>query len=64
MYVPLLATNALQAHHASVHGGVSAKGLSDICLILFEMSCIDGRAFHYLVVVGEKNISQCVGRVS
>ena len=29
--VHMLANNAFRAHHASVHGGVSADGLSDIC---------------------------------
>ena len=28
--VHILANNALRAHHASVHGGVSANGLSDM----------------------------------
>ena len=35
--------SALQAHHASAHGGVSTNGLSDILLIVFEMilsSCL------------------------
>ena len=31
----ILANNALRAHHASAHGGLSANGLSDICLIFF-----------------------------
>ena len=35
--VHILANNALRAHHASAHGGLSANGLSDICLIFFEM---------------------------
>ena len=35
--VYILANNALRAHHASVHGGLSANGLSDICLSFFEM---------------------------
>ena len=61
--VSVLANNALRAHHASAHGGVSTNGLSDIVLICFEMillSCLnldeimfDGRAFHYLTVVGK-----------
>ena len=35
--VHILANNALRAHHASAHGGLSANGLSDICLSFFEM---------------------------
>ena len=41
--VHILANNALRAHHASAHGGLSANGLSDICLSFFEMilsSCL------------------------
>ena len=41
--VSVLANNALRAHHASAHGGVSTNGLSDILLIFFEMillSCL------------------------
>ena len=33
--VHILANNALRAHHASAHDGLSANGLSDICLIFF-----------------------------
>ena len=33
VFVPVLANNALRAHHASVQGGVSTNGLSDIWLI-------------------------------
>ena len=33
--VSVTANNAL-AHHASAHGGLSANGLSDICLSFFE----------------------------
>ena len=33
--VHILANNALRAHHASAHGGLSANGLSDISF--FEM---------------------------
>ena len=42
--VSVLANNALCAHHASAHGGVSTNGLSDIWLIFFEMillSCLE-----------------------
>ena len=35
--VHILANNALRAHHASAHGGLSANGLSDICLSFFEL---------------------------
>ena len=38
-----ISPNALRAHHASAHGGLSANGLSDICLSFFEMilsSCL------------------------
>ena len=35
--VHILANNALRAHHASAHGGLSANGLSDICLSFIEM---------------------------
>ena len=35
--VHILANNALRAHHARAHGGLSANGLSDICLSFFEM---------------------------
>ena len=60
--VSVLANNALRAHHASVHGGVSTNGLSAILLIFWEMIrtielleiMFDGRAFHYLAVVGKK----------
>ena len=41
--VHILANNALRAHHASAHGGLSANVLSDICLSFFEMilpSCL------------------------
>ena len=41
--VSVLANNALRAHHASVHGGVSTNGLSAILLIFFKMillSCL------------------------
>ena len=41
--VHILVNNALRAHHASAHGGLSANGLSDICLSFFEMillSCL------------------------
>ena len=41
--VSVLANNALRAHHASAHGGVSTNGLSDILLSFFEMillSCL------------------------
>ena len=40
--VAILANNAPRAHHASAHGGVSSNGLSDICLIFFEilLSCL------------------------
>ena len=41
--VCVLANNALRAHHASAHAGVSTNGLPDICLIFFEMimlSCL------------------------
>ena len=55
----ILANNALRAHYASAHGGLSANVLSDICLSFFEMillSCLkfmfDGRALHSLAVVG------------
>ena len=61
--VSVLANNALLAHHASAHGGVSTTCLSGIVFICFEMillSCLnldeimfDGRAFHYLAVVGK-----------
>ena len=33
----MLRAAPVRAHHASAHGGVSANGLSDICLIFFEM---------------------------
>ena len=33
--VHILANNALRAHHARAHGGLSANGLSDICLSFF-----------------------------
>ena len=39
----VLANNALRAHHASAHGGVSTNGLSDILLIFKKMillSCL------------------------
>ncbi len=35
--VHILAMNALRAHQANAHGGLSANGLSDICLSFFEM---------------------------
>ena len=35
--IHIMANNALRAHHASAHGGLSANGLSDICLSIFEM---------------------------
>ena len=35
VYVHILANNALRAHHASAHAGLSANGLSDICLSFF-----------------------------
>ena len=35
--VRILANNALRAHHASAHGGLSANVLLDICLSFFEM---------------------------
>ena len=37
--VHILVNNALRAHHASAHGGLSANVLSDniICLSFFEM---------------------------
>ena len=41
--VSVLANNALRAHHASAHGGVSNNGLSDILLIFLKMillSCL------------------------
>ena len=41
--VHILANNALHAHHASAHGGLSANVLSYICLRFFEMiilSCL------------------------
>ena len=41
--VSVLVNNALRAHHASAHDGVSTNGLSDIFLIFFEMillSCL------------------------
>ena len=41
--VHILSNNALRAHHASAHGGLSANVLSDICLSLFELilpSCL------------------------
>ena len=41
--VGVLANNALRAHYASAHGGVSTNGLPDICLIFLEMiilSCL------------------------
>ena len=31
-----VANNALRAHHASAHGGVSTNGLADICLIFLN----------------------------
>ena len=67
--VCVLGNNALRAHHASAHGGVSTYGLSDSWLIFFNDSIelleimFDGRAFHYLAIVGEKTVSECVGRV-
>ena len=33
--VVILANNALRAHHASAHGGVSTNGLLNICLNVF-----------------------------
>ena len=33
----VLANNALRAHHASSHGGVSTNALADILLSFFEM---------------------------
>ena len=52
----------LRAYHASVHGGLSANGLSYICLRFFYGNdsielleiMFDGRAFHSLAVVGRK----------
>ena len=41
--VSVLANNALRAHHASVHGGVSTNGPSDILRIFLKMillSCL------------------------
>ena len=35
--VSVLANNALRAHHASAHGGVSTNGLSDILLIFLKL---------------------------
>ena len=35
--VSVLANNALRAHHASAHGGVSTNSLSDILLSFFEI---------------------------
>ena len=57
--VSVLANNALQAHHASAHGGVSTNGLSDIYIFLNDSIelleiMFDGRAFHSLAVVGKK----------
>ena len=72
VHIYLLANNALRAHHASAHGGLSTKiyGLTDICLIFLNDSIelleimFNGTAFHSLAVVGEKTISECVGRLS
>ena len=41
--VVILANNAFRTHHASVHVGLLANGLSDICFNVFEMilvSCL------------------------
>ena len=41
--VSVLANNALRAHHASAHGGVSTNGLSDVLLFLIFfilLSCL------------------------
>ena len=38
--VHILANNSLRAHHASVHGGLSANGLSGISLSFFEMNLL------------------------
>ena len=68
--VQILANNALRAHHASAHGGLSANGLSDICLSFFEMiilSCLKLclTVEHSIINCSwEKNMSECVGRVS
>ena len=59
--VHILANNALQAHHASAHGGASTNGLSDIFFFFFLNDSIelleimfDGRALLSLAVVGKK----------
>ena len=38
LYLHILANNAIRAHNASAHGGLSANVLSDICLIFFNDS--------------------------
>ena len=49
--VHILANNAIRAHHASAHGGLSANVLSYIFLN-DSIELLDGRAFHSLAVVG------------
>ena len=34
--VSVLANNAIRAHHASAHGGVSTNGLADILLVFLK----------------------------
>ena len=65
--VSVLANNAIRAHHASAHGGVSTNGLSDMLLIFFLNDSIellemmfDGRAFHSLAVVGKNCFRMCL----
>ena len=57
--VHVLANNALRAHHASAHGGLSANVLSDICLSLVPIpsvgvklgTCVMGRNSPNIVII-------------